>query len=591
MVTQAAAVNLGAGTDASTRLRAASRAVIWSRKFKSAGTSISPESSGNDDDIDNLGVLAPGETALSMLSALSWSGDVGFGDVIPCGLGRGALSAAEFAVSTTSWGGDVAVPLSLQRRIVLNLPLKRRVNALFEPQGLSEEIYAQVHSVASTLIFVVTIAAILLSIASFCIETLPAYYEAEDIEFVVIESNCIGWFTLELCSRFITCRSKTEFLGVGLNWVDIVSIVPFYVDLVLAVLGQGGGGATSRLLVLRVVRLTRVFRVFKLSKYNDNVQLVVTTLKNSVDALRMQVFLMTIATVLFGSIFFITEQESSVFNETDRKWTRKPEYDAPGIPDPIESIPQGFWWAITTLTGVGYGDTYPVTVPGYCLGAATMLTGLLVTSFPVIILGANFVDARAALARRRALARIFSQRRRLLLLNFSTDPDNFELKGSQLCDTLDQVCTEPPEEDLLAAELELFDPEYAADPLVMEAARQARAASQNHSPGPSRTQSSTEPQPSTPVEIPSVSVCSGDDPMVLPGELPREASPTPPQPSVREVKERQGAVDEQNKQAARQLLRSLQVVNKHLDRLAAPSAVDALRERVRQSVRASLGEQ
>eukprot|EP00756_Hemistasia_phaeocysticola_P010826 Hpha_TRINITY_DN15055_c4_g1::TRINITY_DN15055_c4_g1_i1::g.126219::m.126219/K04874/KCNA1; potassium voltage-gated channel Shaker-related subfamily A member 1 len=335
------------------------------------------------------------------------------------------------------------------------LPLSRKLHAVFEAQGLSEELYARhIAEKTTQVLFTVTITAILLSIACFCIESLPQYYERDLIQFKVLEVICVGWFTIELLIRFATCMDRRNFLKAVLNWVDIVSVLPFYVDLIFLILDQGGGGASSGLVILRVIRLTRVFRVFKLSKYNDNVQLVATTLRSSGDALRMQAFLMTIATVLFGAMFFVVEQESATWNSTTKSWSRKPEYTFDGVPDPVQSIPQGFWWAATTITGVGYGDTYPLTFQGYLVAALALYSGVLTVAFPVIILGANFTDARLKLESEREKVPLINQMRQALILQFMASLSWADEWKDDWCLILDELFLGTADPENLLAESE-----------------------------------------------------------------------------------------------------------------------------------------
>ena len=177
------------------------------------------------------------------------------------------------------------------------------------------------------------------------------------------------------------------------NWIDLVAILPFYIGLILRAL-TGGESAAKRLIVLRVIRLTRVFRIFKLSKYNEGVQVVWVSLSQSSDALSLLVFLVVLITVLFGSAMFYAEQLAAQWDEDNRTWVRLDYYGGPAVDHPFQSIFNGYWWCIVTVTTVGYGDLVPVTFPGYLVGVMTMFCGVLTLAFPVIIIGAKFTDVR-----------------------------------------------------------------------------------------------------------------------------------------------------------------------------------------------------
>eukprot|EP01062_Namystynia_karyoxenos_P009469 TRINITY_DN13354_c0_g1_i1.p1 TRINITY_DN13354_c0_g1~~TRINITY_DN13354_c0_g1_i1.p1 ORF type:complete len:631 (+),score=152.80 TRINITY_DN13354_c0_g1_i1:83-1975(+) len=269
-----------------------------------------------------------------------------------------------------------------------------RVHALFDAEGPAEEVFADQNSLVSRTLFFATFIMIIISVGVFTVESLPEFYQRDLRVFFIIESICIGWFTMELVIRFATCPSRKAFLRGPLNIVDFAAIAPYYLDLMFLVFGGGSGSGSNGLVILRVVRLTRVFRVFKLSKYDEGVQVVVMSLRRSTDALSLLIFLMALAMVLFGSGMFFAEQEAADWNATTKEWVRKPQYGGSAKKHHINSIPIGFWWCLVTLTTVGYGDMYPVTLGGYLVGSAAMMGGLLIVAFPIIIIGANFTEVR-----------------------------------------------------------------------------------------------------------------------------------------------------------------------------------------------------
>eukprot|EP01062_Namystynia_karyoxenos_P067479 TRINITY_DN6144_c0_g1_i1.p1 TRINITY_DN6144_c0_g1~~TRINITY_DN6144_c0_g1_i1.p1 ORF type:complete len:592 (+),score=173.84 TRINITY_DN6144_c0_g1_i1:70-1845(+) len=508
----------------------------------SNGLTPQPHSASGQSVESQLGALDPaGRSAAPSRrtsgTAASWRQPA---DPYAIRLGDSSAWAAQIGCSVLLWNGDIHVPMMVHRKVVENLPCRRRLHALFEPHDFCEEVYAQEYAWTSRVLFATTIVCILISICSFCVESLPEFFDQDLLTFFVLECICIAWFTVELAVRLATCSSTSEFLRSTLNWVDIVSVIPFYVDLGLRMGGQAGGGATSGLVVLRVVRLTRVFRVFKLSKYNENVQLVASTLIVSGDALRMQLFLMTIATVLFGSFMFIAEQEAATFNETTRQWTRKEAYGGakkPAEEHKLESIPISFWWAITTLTGVGYGDMYPVTPLGYVVGSFAIISGVLATAFPVIILGANFNDARDRMHHRRLRAKWHSRESAINLLRLvSADSDLHDASGARFCDLLDEAVNEN-----LAREERELDEYDGLSPLP--SAQSTPRAAQEPSPLPPRPDGTPSPEP-----------------------------PPPQGPAA------QGA----------ELLAALRAAEAAIARLSSPEAEQALRARVRREVRAAV---
>jgi len=131
---------------------------------------------------------------------------------------------------------------------------------------------------------------IIVSIASFIIETLPSIRHdlAESLDnhtqqqfasnnessifwiFFIIETICVAWFSFEFLCRFLVAPSKFAFIKNGPNIIDVVSIIPYFIQLIGLIYQKKDSsvsGFSSTLTVLRIVRLVRVFRIFKLSRH------------------------------------------------------------------------------------------------------------------------------------------------------------------------------------------------------------------------------------------------------------------------------------------------------------------------------------
>jgi hypothetical protein len=182
-----------------------------------------------------------------------------------------------------------------------------------------------------------------------------------------------------------------------------VAILPFYVGLAM---GESSG---ADLAIVRVLRMVRIFRVMKVGKYNDGMQLFSRVLGNSLSALYLLGFFLTLAVVFFGSVIFLFEQgewhpPSSTacsdgatcgVNHPKGVWLR---WDMNGFskePSPFLSIPHAFWWVIVTVTTIGYGDYYPTSAAGKMIAVMTFMVGILVLALPITIIGANFTDEYA----------------------------------------------------------------------------------------------------------------------------------------------------------------------------------------------------
>ena len=188
-----------------------------------------------------------------------------------------------------------------------------------------------------------SIMVILTSIIVFCWETLPGYrenhgrHESRTGDILdQIELACIIWFTLEFVARFALSPNKCTFIKSWLNIIDFVAILPFFITFAGKFEGQ------VSIYFLRCVRLVRVFRVFKLSRHSVEMKILAIAVKSSARELGVLVFFILLGVLLFSSAVYYAEIGNS---ETK-----------------LKSIPAAFWWAIVSMTTVGYGDVVPITI-------------------------------------------------------------------------------------------------------------------------------------------------------------------------------------------------------------------------------------
>uniref|UniRef100_A0A4W3GBN6 Potassium voltage-gated channel subfamily A member 3 n=1 Tax=Callorhinchus milii TaxID=7868 RepID=A0A4W3GBN6_CALMI len=189
--------------------------------------------------------------------------------------------------------------------------------------------------------------------------------------FFVVETLCIIWFSFELLVRFFTCPSKASFAKNIMNIIDIVAIIPYFITLGTELAErQGNGQQAMSLAILRVIRLVRVFRIFKLSRHSKGLQILGQTLKASMRELGLLIFFLFIGVILFSSAVYFAEA------------------DDPG--SGFSSIPDAFWWAVVTMTTVGYGDMHPITIGGKIVGSLCAIAGVLTIALPVPVIVSNF---------------------------------------------------------------------------------------------------------------------------------------------------------------------------------------------------------
>ncbi|KAI2663839.1 Potassium voltage-gated channel subfamily A member 2 [Labeo rohita] len=247
------------------------------------------------------------------------------------------------------------------------------------------------------IIAIISVMVILISIVSFCLETLPIFRSDEEEmqkkasktvsnstasytstyftdPFFILETLCIIWFSFEFLVRFFACPSKASFFVNIMNMIDVVAIIPYFITLGTELAetaedGQQGQQAMS-LAILRVIRLVRVFRIFKLSRHSKGLQILGQTLKASMRELGLLIFFLFIGVILFSSAVYFAEAD-------------EPESQ-------FYSIPDAFWWAVVSMTTVGYGDMVPTTIGGKIVGSLCAIAGVLTIALPVPVIVSNF---------------------------------------------------------------------------------------------------------------------------------------------------------------------------------------------------------
>ncbi|XP_074511206.1 voltage-gated potassium channel KCNC1-like isoform X1 [Sebastes fasciatus] len=240
---------------------------------------------------------------------------------------------------------------------------------------------------------------ILLSISTFCLETHEAfntiYNKTENVTvgnvthqeivyevvtdgwLTYVEGVCVIWFTVEVFARVVFCPDKAEFFRSALNIIDFVAIVPFYLEVALS--GLSSKTAKDVLSFLRVVRFVRILRIFKLTRHFVGLRVLGHTLRASTNEFLLLIIFLALGVLIFATMIYYAERIGA-----------DPDDPTAAVHTSFKNIPIGFWWAVVTMTTLGYGDMYPETWSGMLVGALCALAGVLTIAMPVPVIVNNF---------------------------------------------------------------------------------------------------------------------------------------------------------------------------------------------------------
>jgi len=181
-----------------------------------------------------------------------------------------------------------------------------------------------------------------------------------------------------------------------MNLIDFVAFFPFWVigaasspPFGLPVRDSSGIGGVG---FVRAIRLVRVFRVFKSGKLRLGMKLFTGAVVASVEPMTILGLVLTVTVIIFASIIWLLEKPGSVFlNDNLCLTTGMCDEEGAGMQQLcFGTIPSCFWWVLVTMTTVGYGDCYPITIPGKVFAVCVMMGGISVLALPITVLGSNF---------------------------------------------------------------------------------------------------------------------------------------------------------------------------------------------------------
>jgi len=219
-------------------------------------------------------------------------------------------------------------------------------------------------------LFLITL--IVLNVLAVILETVEPLATHWAAFFHLFEKVSVAVFTVEYVLRVWSSTAgeryahpvfgRVRFALTFFAVIDLLAILPFYLPMVV----------TLDLRFLRAVRLFRIFRLFKAGRYSRSLKTMGRVFARTRTELSITLFLTLILLVLASGLVYLAEHDAQ--------------------PETFSSIPAAMWWGAVTLTTVGYGDIYPVTLLGRLLGTVIAILGIGLFALPTAILGSAFME-------------------------------------------------------------------------------------------------------------------------------------------------------------------------------------------------------
>ncbi|KAM5222160.1 voltage-gated potassium channel regulatory subunit KCNG2 [Ctenodactylus gundi] len=234
---------------------------------------------------------------------------------------------------------------------------------------------------AGKLFACVSVAFVAVTAVGLCLSTLPDVRAEEERGecsatcrgLFVLETVCAAWFSLEFLLRSLQAPSACAFLRTPLSIVDILALLPFYVSLL------AGGRLRERAgPALRLLRALRVLHVVRLARHSLGLRSLGLTVRRCTRELGLLLLFLCVAMALFAPLVHLAERELGARRD-------------------FSSVPAAYWWAVISMTTVGYGDMVPRSLPGQVVALSSILSGILLMAFPVTSIFHTFSRAYSEL--------------------------------------------------------------------------------------------------------------------------------------------------------------------------------------------------
>ena len=206
--------------------------------------------------------------------------------------------------------------------------------------------------------------AIVLSLVVAFVESMPRVAGIYKDVLTVMEYTLTAFFTIEYLLRVYCSPVKKDYVLSFFGIVDLLATLPLYLSFLLP--------SAKYMFILRTFRLIRIFRVLKLFVFINEGYLLMESIKRSLNKILVYFLFVIVLVTIIGTLMFMVEGGQPNTQFTD--------------------IPSSIYWAIVTLTTVGYGDITPVTIVGRFLSGIVMILGYTIIAVPTCIVSATMID-------------------------------------------------------------------------------------------------------------------------------------------------------------------------------------------------------
>ncbi len=243
--------------------------------------------------------------------------------------------------------------------------VKKKVHGLLHPEIVGDKYWDKIINIFIIVLIILNVVAVMLETVHSIHERFANFFHYFDLVSVII-------FTIEYVLRVWSSnhdpryshsiKGRLRYIFSGAALIDLLAILPFYLH---AIVGLD-------LRMLRILRLLRFFRLFRLTSYMTAAKMVSNVFKTRKNELLLSLVLILFLVVIASCLVYFAEHEAQ--------------------PDKFTSIPATIWWAVVSLTTVGYGDIIPITTLGKIFASTILLSGVALMALPAGIITVGFLD-------------------------------------------------------------------------------------------------------------------------------------------------------------------------------------------------------